>query len=300
MIRKNRLLLLLLTLVLALSVISFGCGNKDDDDSGDDSGKTTKDGGKGGDSDDKPANLPKYTSKGNEGTINGKVSFDGAAPAARKIQMDADDVCAKKNPNAVADDVVVNDGKLENVLVYVKDGPSTKFSYDVPTEQVPLDQNGCQYRPHIIGVRAKEDLKITTSDATTHNIHPQPKNNKEWNESQPANGAPLIKSFARAEIIPVKCNQHPWMKAYIGVFDSPFYAVTGKDGSYEIKGLPPGEYTIEFWHEKLGTQTQKVKVGEKETKSVDMSFKAASAMRSPEENGVKLGTTLVLPMLNGR
>ena len=123
---------------------------------------------------------------------------------------------------------------------------------------------------------ATQDLKIVNSDPTTHNIHPTPKDNREWNESQPPSTAPLNKNFAREEImLPVKCNQHPWMKMYINVTKSPFYAVTGADGKFEIKGLPPGDYTLAFVHEKLGEQDQKVTLAAKDSKTVDFSFKGA-------------------------
>jgi hypothetical protein len=119
-------------------------------------------------------------------------------------------------------------------------------------------------------------VEIKNDDQTTHNIHPTPKDNREWNESQPPSTAPLEKNFAREEImLPVKCNQHPWMKMYINVVKSPFYAVTDKSVKYEIKGLPPGTYTIAFVQEKLGEQDQQVTVAPKETKVVDQSFKTA-------------------------
>jgi plastocyanin len=160
------------------------------------------------------------------------------------------------------------------VFVYVKDGLGSR-TFDVPKDPVVLDQSGCKYHPHVLGVMAGQTVQIKNDDPTTHNIHPTPKDNREWNESQPPQSAPIEKNFAREEImLPVKCNQHPWMKMYINVVKSPFYAVTGPDGKYEIKGLPPGDYTIAFVHEKLGEQDQKVTVGPKEAKTVDQSFKA--------------------------
>jgi Carboxypeptidase regulatory-like domain len=123
-------------------------------------------------------------------------------------------------------------------------------------------------------VMAGQALQVLNSDNTTHNIHPMPKENPEWNTSMPPKATPLDKKFNRPEtMIPVKCNVHPWMKAYIGVVKNPFFSVTGDDGSFEIKGLPPGDYTLSAWQEKLGTQTSKVTVGPKETKTVDFSFK---------------------------
>ncbi len=206
-------------------------------------------------------------------TVNGTVKFDGTAPKVSKIDMSQDPGCKGTNE---AENVVVTGGDLANVFVYVKDGLGNR-TFDVPKDPVVLDQKGCQYHPHVLGVIAGQTVQIKNDDPTTHNIHPTPKDNREWNESQPPSSPAIEKNFAREEImLPVKCNQHPWMKMYINVVKSPFFAVTGKDGKYEIKGLPPGDYTIAFVHEKLGEQDQKVTVAAKDTKTVDQSFKAAA------------------------
>ncbi len=203
-------------------------------------------------------------------TINGTVKFDGAAPKPAKIDMSQDPACKGANES---ENIVVDNGDLANVFVYVKDGLGNR-TFDVPSAAVTLDQQGCKYHPHVLGVMAGQNIEIKNDDQTTHNIHPTPKDNREWNESQPPSTPAIEKSFAREEImLPVKCNQHPWMKMYINVVKSPFYAVTDKSGKYEIKGLPPGDYTIAFVQEKLGEQDQKVTVGPKETKTVDQSFK---------------------------
>jgi plastocyanin len=203
-------------------------------------------------------------------SVSGTVKFDGAAPKAGKIDMSQDPACKGSN---TAETVVVGGGNLANVFVYVKDGLGSR-TFDVPKEAVVIDQSGCKYHPHVLGVMADQNIQIKNDDMTTHNIHPTPADNREWNESQPPQTAPLEKSFARQEImLPVKCNQHPWMKMYINVVKSPFYAVTGPDGKYEIKGLPPGDYTFGFVHEKLGVQEQKVTLGAKDSKTVDASFK---------------------------
>jgi plastocyanin len=204
-------------------------------------------------------------------TVSGTVKFDGTAPKAAKIDMSQDPACKGGNE---AENIVVADGDLANVFVYVKDGLGSR-TFDVPAAAVVLDQQGCKYHPHVLGVMAGQTVQIKNDDMTTHNIHPTPKDNREWNESQPPQTAPLEKTFAREEImLPVKCNQHPWMKMYINVVKSPFFAVTDKSGKYEIKGLPPGDYTIAFVHEKLGEQDQKVTVAPKDSKTLDASFKA--------------------------
>lgn len=208
-------------------------------------------------------------------TVTGKVSFDGTKPTPVKIHMDAAPVCVDANKGPVyAQDVVVNDnGTLRNVFVYVKDGLGDR-SFPVPSDSVLLEQKGCQYYPHVVGLMAGQTLQVKNDDNTNHNIHPMPKDNREWNQSQPPGAPPIEQTFARPEVmIPVKCNVHPWMKAYIGVQKNPFFAVTGEDGTFTIKGLPPGTYTIEAWQEKYGTSDQQVTVGPKETKNVDFSFK---------------------------
>ena len=168
-----------------------------------------------------------------------------------------------------------DNGTLPNVFVYIKEG-ADKYAFTPPADPVTLDQNGCMYKPHVFGILTGQDLHVTSSDPTTHNIHPMPKDNREWNESQPPGAAPLEKKFTRTEVmIPVKCNQHPWMRAYIGVMKTPLFAVTGSDGSFTIKGVPPGDYTIEAWTATFGTQDQKVTVAPKETKTVDFTFKGA-------------------------
>jgi plastocyanin len=204
-------------------------------------------------------------------TVSGSVKFDGTAPKPAKIDMSQDPAC--KGSNA-AETVVADGGNLANVFVYVKEGLGDR-AFDVPKDSVVIDQEGCKYHPHVLGVMTGQNVEIKNADETTHNIHPTPKDNREWNESQPPKAAPIEKTFAREEImLPVKCNQHPWMKMYVNVVKSPFYAVTDKDGKYEIKGLPPGDYTLAFVHEKLGEQDQKVTVAAKDSKTVDTTFKA--------------------------
>ena len=204
-------------------------------------------------------------------TVSGTVTLTGTAPKAAKIDMSQDPACKGMN---MAENVVADGNKLSNVFVYVKSGLGDR-TFAVPTDSVTIDQSGCKYHPHVLGVMAGQTIKIVNSDPTTHNIHPTPADNREWNESQPPQAPAIEKNFAREEImLPVKCNQHPWMKMYVNVVKSPFYAVTGPDGKFEIKGLPPGDYTIAFVQEKLGTQEQKVTVAAKDSKTVDASFKA--------------------------
>ncbi|MGO9273942.1 MAG: carboxypeptidase regulatory-like domain-containing protein [Terriglobia bacterium] len=212
------------------------------------------------------------------GEIAGTVKFDGEKPKPKAIMMDQDSVCVKKHNGPVyyEDGEVNANGTLANAFVYVKDG-ADKYSFPTPTDQVTLDQNGCMYQPHVLGIMVGQGLHVVSSDATTHNIHPMPTDNREWNQSQAPGAAPIDEKFTRREImIPVKCNQHPWMKAYLGVMKNPLYAVTNADGTFTIKGVPPGDYTIGAWTATFGQQETKVTVPAKGSATADFTFKAGS------------------------
>jgi len=211
----------------------------------------------------------------NGATITGKVTFDGQKPVMRNIDMSAKPECSRVHPTPVkSEEVVINDnGTVKYAFVWVKSGLPDK-TWQVPTSAVMLDQTGCMYKPHVIGIMAGQNIDIKNSDPANHNIHPMPAVNAEWNESQPPGAADKMQTFPRQEVmVPVKCNVHPWMRAYIGVVNHPFFAVTGDDGTYTIKGLPPGTYTIEVWQEKYGTQEQQVTVAAKDSKTLDFTIK---------------------------
>ena len=172
--------------------------------------------------------------------------------------------------------MIGSDGKsLANVFVYVKDGLGN-YVYDLPTAPVTLDQDGCRYHPHVFGIRVNQPLEIVNNDPTLHNIHALPENNREFNTGQPIEGMKMTHTFTAVEVmVPFKCDVHGWMNAYVGVLDHPYFAITDVAGKYTLEGLPPGTYTIEAWHERLGASTQSVTLGPKETKDVPFTFNAA-------------------------
>lgn len=272
---------LMITLFLAVSLIG-GCKKPAEEEAAEETAAPAK---------------PLYKSDGNEGTITGKISFVGEPPPPRKIDMKADAQCAVHNPNAVYENVVVKDGKLANVFVYLKGGGAVdNYSFETPSAEVTLDQKGCIYHPRVLGIQVNQTLAVTNSDPTTHNIHPRPKNNRDWNKSQAPNAPPIKEKFSRPEtLIHVKCDIHPWMSAYIGVLPHPFFAVSGEDGSYTIKGVPPGTYKLVAWHEEYGEQSFDITVGAKETKTQDFSFSPKKAYAPTSLRT----TTLVLPYLGG-
>ena len=211
-------------------------------------------------------------------TIHGTVQFTGKAPAPVEIDMGMDPGCMLANPekNFSQQFVVGKGGALANVYVYIKEGLEGE-SFAVPTTPIVLDQKGCRYEPHVLALMAGQTLRVENSDPTMHNIHAQPNaaSNPEWNLSQMPKAASIDKTFHDPEVMmPIKCNQHPWMKAYVNVAANPFYAVSDAEGNFQIAGLPPGDYTIEAVHEALGEQTQKISVGAKESKTVNFSYAA--------------------------
>lgn len=205
--------------------------------------------------------------------VTGKVMFEGTPPTPTPIRMDADPVCLLQHKGgAASEEVVVNaNGTLKNVFVYVKQGLEGQ-KFDTPTEPVVFDQKDCHYEPHVFGIMVSQPLQILNSDGTLHNVHALPKNSKEFNLGMPIQGMKLTQKFAAPEImVKIKCEVHPWMSAYGGVVEHPFYAVSGDDGTFTIKDLPPGEYVLEAWHEKYGAQTAAVKVPE--TTEASFTFK---------------------------
>jgi plastocyanin len=209
------------------------------------------------------------------GTIYGKVSFTGKKPAPKRIVMDEEAACVRMHKGGLFEEEVAlnKDGTLANVFIYIQAGLDGK-TFEPAATPVTIDQKGCRFEPHVLGIRTGQTLKVTNSDPVSHNIHPVPKMNREWNQGQAPEAAPLEREFARPEImVPVKCNVHSWMRSYIGVVDHPYFAVSGADGSFELKDVPPGEYTVEAWQEKFGTQQQKVTVAPSGKTQAEFAFK---------------------------
>lgn len=238
-------------------------------------------------------NRETYKRTGAEGTVTGKILFEGEAPIRKRIDMSQDANCTAIARNPRTEDVIVTDGRLANVFVYVRGASLENLSFETPQTKVVLDQRQCRFVPRVLGIQTGQSLIFFNSDATTHNIHPAPRVNQEWNQMQAQNAMPLEKAFTRVEtLIPIKCNQHPWMKAYVGVLAHPFFAVSARDGSFKIESLPPGEYTLVAWHEVLGEQTMTLSIGSMETKSIEIVFPTKKVGRST--NSLRTESPLVV------
>lgn len=216
----------------------------------------------------------RYLPTGNEAAIVGTVTVAGQTVEERKIDMSADPACTSMRPKAWTESVVRNSDKLKNVLVYVKSGePLTQYTFDEPSMPATLQHRECSYLPRVMGIRVNQKLMIENQDPTAHNTHPTPKVNGEWNQSQAAYGPPFMKTFALAEpAIIFRCNQHPWERAFVGVFDHPFFATSNEFGSFEIQGIPAGAYKIVAWHETLGQQEFEVSLAPSEVKNLSLAF----------------------------
>jgi hypothetical protein len=222
-----------------------------------------------------PPEKPLYNATGSEATVTGTINVTATVYQPRRIDMSADPVCIQLNPNPHTEDLLVTGGKVANAFVYLKGESLNAYRFAVPESDVVLVHRNCQFAPHVLGLRVGQKLQVINSDQTVHNVHPTPKVNPEWNQSQPPNAQPIVKTFPRAEVlIPVKDNQHPWEKAYVAVMNHPFFAVSDESGRFEIRGLPPGTYTLVVWHERLGEQQLEITVSPGEARNADFTFDA--------------------------
>ena len=208
-------------------------------------------------------------------TITGTVTFAGNVPKLQPLAMDADPACAKKHTAPVPNEMLVlgNGNTMGNILVWVSKGLPAGKKFPVPSTPVTLDQNGCQYKPHVQGIMVGQAYKILNSDGVLHNVHALPKINPSFNRPMPPTMKETTTKFDKPEnVFQIKCDVHPWMTAYMRVFEHPFFSATGADGKFTISGLDPGTYEITAYHEKLGTQTATVTVAANETKTQNIKF----------------------------
>lgn len=208
------------------------------------------------------------------GTVTGVVKFDGTPPPRKAINMSAVPNCAKlRDSPAMTEEVVPGDnGTLQNVVVYL-DGDFSEYSFPRSSAPVMADQKGCVYEPHVAALMTGESLQVTSSDTATHNVNAMAKRNRSWNQTEPPGAAPITHQFAREEVaIRVACNVHPWMRMYIAVVGHPYFQVTGKDGSFSLKNVPPGTYTLTAWHERYGTRKQTITIQPKQEQTATITF----------------------------
>lgn len=209
--------------------------------------------------------------------VSGTVTFEGDVPVLQVLKMSADPKCEAKHAGPVQAEMLVlgADKTVANVFVKVKSGLPADAAHATPTEPVVINQVGCLYVPHVLAAMKDQPVKILNSDGTLHNVHGLPVKNKEFNVAMPGFKKEITHQFDQVEEVPfkVKCDVHPWMSGYVTVMSHPYFSVTSQDGKFEVKGLNAGDYEIEIWHEKLGTQTAQVTVADGETKTVNFTLK---------------------------
>ncbi len=207
------------------------------------------------------------------GTITGKVTYEGTPAKQKPIDMSKEPSCAKMYATPVTSETVVTGpgNTLADVVVYVSAGIPDDAA---PSSAAVFTQKGCRYIPHVLAFQVNQELKISNEDQTSHNIHPLPKLNREWNKSQPPGSPAITEKYDKAEFIPVKCNIHPWMHGNFAVLKNSHYAISSDSGAFSLANLPPGKYTITAWQESYGEQTQDVTISGSETKTITFVFKA--------------------------
>jgi hypothetical protein len=207
------------------------------------------------------------------GTITGTVTFAGTPPTMKPVAIGGDPICAARHQGpALADDALVHDGRVENAFVYVKDGLGAR-TFAVPEAPVTIDQVGCFYQPHVAGAQTCQPIEFVNGDPTLHNVHGTPAGSAPWNFSMAVQGSKRRVRIDHPEVmIPVTCDVHPWMRAYVGVLPHPYFAVTGADGRFSLRAVPAGEYVVASWHERFGTREARVTLGAGETKDVAFAY----------------------------
>lgn len=244
-------------LVLTLTIVATGCRKKESEEP-------------------QPPAPTAVVDASTAGTIRGTVRLDGPPPQFKAIDMSAEAACVQANPAPVVPPIVVTGahGALANVVVYVKSGLGS-YRFDAPATPVVLDQKGCMYAPRVLAAMVNQPFEVSNEDQTIHNVHPMSRENKAWNKSEPVGDPPIQTTFAKPELaIPIACNIHPWMRAFLFVFAHPYFDITPRSGEFTLKNLPPGTYTIEAWHERFGFQDQTIALGAKESKSIEFVFQS--------------------------
>jgi plastocyanin len=236
-------------------LVSFGCGKSQTNES---------------------AGPPLTIDLATIGSITGTVTYDGPVPSFKPIDMSASPACVQANPSPVTPPLIVigDHGALANVVVFVKSGLGN-YKFETPSAPAVLSQKNCMYEPHVMALMTGQPFEIQNNDPTMHNVHPMPKHNRQWSNSQPVGSAALKSTFSQPEYaMPILCNVHPWMRAFVFAFSHPYFAVTSKSGAFALNNLPPGTYTIEAWHEDYPAQEQTVTIGPKESKTISYTFTA--------------------------
>jgi plastocyanin len=217
--------------------------------------------------------TPSPLDRASTGTIAGTVTLAGTPPSMATLRMTAE--CAAQHPAAVpTGDVVVHDGRVENAYVYIKDGLGERV-FAAPAEPVVIDQVGCVYRPHVVGVQTCQPITFKNSDSFLHNVHGTPTVSSQWNFSMGVQGSTRTVRIPKPEVpVEVRCDVHPWMRAYVAVSAHPYFAVTGADGRFVLRDVPAGDYLVASWHERFGTRETRVTLGAKDTKDLAFAYAA--------------------------
>jgi len=252
--------------LLFCAALHAGCGGQEEP------GDDWTDAGSGGET----AGVARYTPDKGTATITGRVRWLGEPPKRRPIDMGANKYCLNCNPGrALSETVIVGEGGgLANVFVRIKYG-LRGWKFARPKGEVLLDQIKCRYVPHMLGLRAGQNLRVRNSDPILHNVHALPiDGGKEaFNLAQTQRGQETVETIRRQGMYVGRCEVHGWMTSHIGVSKHPFFAVTGEDGEFVLAHVPPGEYTLEAWHEKYGPKKRKLTLGEGQTAEVTFTYK---------------------------
>jgi len=223
-----------------------------------------------------PARQPTPLDLATTGTITGQVRFEGTPPPMKEIRFGSFAECSAQHPGPVdSGDAIVHDGLVQNAFVYIADGLGNRV-FAIPDTTVEIDQRGCLYVPHVAGAQVGQLITFANGDPAIHNVHGTPAGAPGWNFVLSRQGAKRELRLMQPDVaVSVRCDLHPWMQAWIGVVDHPYFAVTGPDGAFRLANVPPGTYTVTAWHERFGTRSQQVTVAERGEATADLAFSAS-------------------------